>query len=302
MKYINEDKNKKHLFEILSQYVSPEVAREHLEQTGEVNLKGENKKITIFFSDIAGFTTISEKLSPEDLVSFLKVYLGKMTDIILENKGFTNKYEWDAIMALWGVFGKAEKFGVIEGCRSCLLQQKQLIVLNQEFISQGRTPLSVRMWLHCGNAVIGDIGSEKWKTEFTALWDSVNLASRLEGVNKFYHTKICVSESVYEEAKDAFEFRFLDTIKVKGKNIGVRIYELLACKWELGNDEIERFKRFDEALSLYFERKFQEALARFILLAKSGDGPSEVYEERCQVYLAKPPSAEWDGVWVLDEK
>ncbi len=302
LKYMNEDKNKKRLSQALSEYVSQDIAKEILYSSGNINLSWENKKITIFFSDIAGFTTISEKLSPEDLVLFLRIYLWQMSDIIMDHKWFINKYEWDAIMALWWVFGKNEDFGMYQACISALLQQKQLQVLNQEFIEQWKTPLQVRMGIHTWNAIIGNIWSEWRKMEFTALWDSVNLASRLEWVNKFYYTNICVSEDVYEWMKEIFTFRYLDKIRVKWKNNFIHIYELISVKDEESNLQKEIILKFWEAIWYYTQREFQKAYDIFAHLSEIWDGPSKTYKERCVRYIVNPPNEDWDGVWVLDEK
>lgn len=302
LKYMNEDKNKKLLSQALSEYVSSDIAREILHSTGEVKLSGENKKITIFFSDIAGFTTISEKMSPEDLVAFLRVYLWEMSNIILDNKWFINKYEWDAIMALWWVFGQVENFWVVEACKSCLLQQTRLKALNEIWKVQGKDELSVRMWLHTGPAIIGNIWAAGRKMEFTALWDSVNLGSRLEWVNKFYGTNICVSEDIYNEVKDLFTFRYLDKIRVKGKNIWVNIYELVSYIGEEWNLKKDIIAQFEMALNFYLERKFQDAYTIFAKLVELWDNPSKTYKTRCERYLVNPPQEDWDGIWVLDEK
>lgn len=302
LKYKNEDENKKLLSQALSEYISSDIVNEILHSTWEVKLSWENKKITIFFSDIAWFTSISEKLTPEQLVSFLRVYLWEMSNIILDNKGFINKYEWDAIMALWWVFWTVENFWVIDACRSCLLQQAKLKLLNEEWKKAWKDELSVRMWLHTWPAIVWNIWATWRKMEFTALWDSVNLWSRLEWVNKFYWTNICVSEEVYDLAKEQFTFRYLDKIRVKWKNIWVKIYELISYIWEEGDFKKHIIKDFSVWLDNYFERKFQEAFKIFSSLAELWDNPSKTYKARCERYMVNPPSEDWDWIWVLDEK
>lgn len=302
LKYVNEDKNKRLLSQALSEYVSSDVAKEILNSTWEVKLSWENKRITIFFSDIAWFTTISEKLTPEQLVWFLRVYLWEMSNIILDNKWFVNKYEWDAIMALWWVFWTVEKFWVIDACRSCLLQQAQLRSLNDQWRAEWKDELSVRMGLHTGNAIIWNIWAVWRKMEFTALWDSVNLWSRLEWVNKFYGTYICVSEDVYNIANEEFTFRYLDKIRVKWKNIWVNIYELVSYIWEEWDFKKDIIQNFDTAMKCYFDKKFNEAFIIFSRLSELWDNPSMTYKKRCEKYLVNPPTEDWDGIWVLDEK
>lgn len=302
LKYINEDKNKTILSKALSEYVSSDIAKEILNSTWSVNLSGENKKITIFFSDIAGFTTISEKLSPEELVWFLRIYLWEMSHIIMNNKWFINKYEWDAIMALWWVFWKVENYWVVDACHASLLQQTKLKELNEIWKQEWKDKLSVRMWLHTGPAIIWNIGAEGKKMEFTALWDSVNLASRLEWVNKFYGTNICVSEDIFKEVKDKFTFRYLDKIRVKWKNIWINIYELVSNAWESWIFKENIISDFEKAIKMYINRDFKKAKEIFEKLSKLWDNPSKVYEKRCEIFIKNPPENNWDGIWTMDEK
>ncbi|MCT4617508.1 MAG: adenylate/guanylate cyclase domain-containing protein [Candidatus Gracilibacteria bacterium] len=301
IKYITEDKKKTKLMQALSEYVSKDIAQKVLETTGSVNLEGEKKEITIFFSDIEGFTTISENLSPESLVHFLRYYLGEMSDVILDEKGFINKYEGDAIMALWGVFGEIENHSTL-GCIAALKQKVKLKSLNQKFMAEGYGEIRVRMGLHKGEAIIGNIGSEGRKMEFTALGDSVNLASRLEGVNKNYGTEICVSDDIFVENKDKFEFRYLDKIRVKGKNKAVHIYELLNVKGNLSQEKNQIMIDFRRAMDLYYARKFDEARKLFQTLVELGDKPSKVYVDRCDKYIETPPLEDWDFIWTYDTK
>ncbi len=176
------------------------------------------KKLAIYFSDIEWFTTISEKFEPEDLVWFLREYLSEMSDIIMDENWFINKYEWDAIMALWWSFIEYDKWAYYS-CLSAIKQQALLKTLNNDWKERWFAEIKVRIWIHTWEAIVWNIGSTWRKMEYTALWDSVNLASRLEWVNKFYWTYICVSEDIYIETAEYFEFRYLDIIKVKWKKI-----------------------------------------------------------------------------------
>lgn len=302
LKYMNEDKNKRLLSKALSEYVSSDIAHEILHSTWQVNLSWENKRITTFFSDIAGFTTLSEKLSPEELVAFLREYLSEMSNIIIDHKGFINKYEWDAIMALWGVFWKVENFWVREACVAALLQQKRLTELNHIWKSQGKDTFDVRMGIHTWNAIIGNIGAEWRKMEFTALWDTVNLWSRLEWVNKYYGTFICVSEDVYNATKEEFTYRFLDKIRVKWKNNALNIYELISYVWEESDLKKQMISQFNQAIESYFQRDFEQAKILFQNNAAIGDPPSSVYLDRCKIFLKQPPDSDWDGVWTMKDK
>lgn len=301
VKYIIENKSKKKLNRALSEYVSEDVAKEILSWEWVINLDWENKKISIFFSDIEWFTTISEKFSPEQLVWFLREYLSDMSDIILDNKGFINKYEWDAIMALWWTFWNDDK-KTYNSCISAINQQKLLKQLNVNWMKSWLPEIKARIWIHFWNAIIWNIGSKWRKMEFTALWDSVNLASRLEWVNKFYWTYICVSEDVYEEEKDNFEFRYLDRIKVKWKDNAIKIYELLWVKWELEESILENKDLFEQAVSVYLTRDFKKAKNLFEKLIKNGDKPSNTYLDMCELYIKNSPSDDWEWISVMDSK
>ncbi len=301
-RYYLEDDNKKILAKALWEYVSKEISEEILSWKWNVNLSWENKKITIFFSDIAWFTTISEKLTPEKLVEFLRVYLWDMSDIIVNRRWFINKYEWDAIMALWWVFWEAHRFGIIDACESCLEQQKRIKELNAIWKEEWRDQIWARMWLHCWNAIVWNIGSAWKKMEFTALWDSVNLWSRLEWVNKFYWTYICASEVVYNEAKNDFVFRYLDIIRVKWKNLWVKIYELVWRIWEVWDLKMEQIKKFEIRVWLYSKKEFQKAIKIFEELVLLWDETSKIYLKRCNNFLTNPPPDNWDWIYTMEEK
>lgn len=301
VKYLFENKNKIKLNKALSEYVSKAIADEILSNSWKINLDGERKKLSIYFSDIEGFTTISEKFEPEDLVAFLREYLSDMSDIIMDEKGFINKYEWDAIMALWGAFTPYDRSSY-NACYSALKQQEKLIELNKSWSKKWFSTIKVRIWLHSWDAIVWNIGSSWRKMEYTALWDSVNLASRLEWVNKFYGTYICVSENIYEEVRNDFEFRYLDKIRVKWKNKPIKIYELLGFKWQISDSLYEIKIKFEEAVSLYNLRKFDEAKDIFSKLITLWDNPSKFYLEMSDYYINNPPNSDWDGVSEMKSK
>lgn len=301
LKYLVENKNKNKLNKALSEYVSENIAKEILSWNWNINLDWERKKITIFFSDIQWFTTISEKFSPELLVSFLRQYLTAMSNIIMDEKGFINKYEWDAIMALWWVFW-IDKNSSYNACKSALTQQKVLNELNQKWKQENFSEIKTRIGIHTWDAIVWNIWSQGRKMEFTALWDSVNLASRLEWVNKFYGTFICVSEDVYMEVKDRFDFRYLDTIRVKWKTKWISIYELISLKWEMLIEKQEIVNEFLHAIEYYKKRDFVKALEIFIKLSDLWDTPSTTYKKRCENYIVNNPWENWDGIFSMTEK
>ncbi|MDD3646374.1 MAG: adenylate/guanylate cyclase domain-containing protein [Candidatus Gracilibacteria bacterium] len=301
VKYLIENKNKAKVVKALSEYISKDIAQKILSSVGDVSLEGERKKVSIFFSDIAGFTTISEKFTPEDLVHFLREYLGAMSNIIMDDRGFIDKYEGDAIMALYGVFG-FEESSSYDNCKVALLQQEKLRELNIRWKEVYGEELEVRMGIHSGDVIVGNIGAEGRKMEFTALGDNVNLASRLEGVNKFYGTHICASEDIKNEVGNNFVFRYLDKIRVKGKNSAVNIYELIGFKDKVEKYKLEMIAEFEKALYLYFDKKFEEAENIFEKLSQAGDKPSKVFIDRCKTFMKAKSSEDWDGVWEMKEK
>jgi adenylate cyclase len=301
LKSFSEDSNKKRLHQALSQYVSSDIAWEILHRKWNVNLNGERKYISIFFSDIEWFTTISEKMKPEELVSFLREYLWAMSHIIMDKRWLVDKFEWDAIMALWWVFWH-ETRSTYDNCCSAIEQQKQLSILNIEWQERFWEKLKIRMWLHSWEAIVWNIWAEWRKMEYTALWDSVNLASRLEEVNKKYGTYLCVSENIYLSQKEHFSFRYLDQIRVKGKSIAVKIYELIWYTDETSDLQKDIIRRFEEAIKLYLSMNFLESQKIFSELSQLWDNPSDTYIWRCKIYTKNPPENDWDWVWTMKTK
>lgn len=302
-KYIYEESWKRALKWALSQYLSEELVVNILDKFEEVKLDGKRMTITSFFSDIAGFTSISENMEPEELVRFLSIYLKEVSDIIMQDKGFINKYEGDAVMALWWAFGGDEKEQTILACRAALEQQKKIQELNKEFQKNHGFEISVRMGINKWVAVVGNIGSVGKKIEYTALGDSVNTASRFEGINKLYGTLICVGESVMEEAKEFFVFRKLDSIQVKGKEKPVFIYELVGEVGKVSWDILKRIKEFEKALEFYTIGNIVEGKEIFKKLHENfDDAPSLTFLTRCGKLIEDGVPEGWQGVYRATEK
>lgn len=301
VKYLIENEDKTKLNKALSEYVSKDIAAEILSWAWAINLDWEEKRITIFFSDIEWFTTISENFTPKNLIAFLKDYLNEMSNIIIDKRWWVSKYEWDAIMALWGVFNKSIENISYDACDSALNQRQRLIELNTIWQEKWLPKINVRIWIHMGEAIMWNIWSIWKKMEFTAIWDNVNLASRLETINKHYWTYLCVSEAIFTETKDFFEYRYLDKIKVKWKNNAVRIYELLDYKWKLSKIEMDIYEKFQKWIDLYLNKRFDEAAKIFEELSSLWDKPSRVYKDRCDDFV-KAPIEDWDWTWVMNEK
>lgn len=294
-----EQQEKEKIKNAFKQYVMPAIIDELLRDPSKLKLGGEKKHLSILFTDIKDFSTISEHLSPEQLVGFLNEYLTKMTDIILENHGVVDKYIGDAIMAFWGA-PVDEPYHTYLVCKSALDMVEINKKMNVEWKERGLPEIHTRIGINTGNVIVGNIGSEK-KFDYTVLGDHVNLASRLEGLNKMYGTHVLISESTYQLVKDRVNVRSLDLVRVKGKTQPVKIYELLPEK--LSKEDKEFLRIWDKALELYCTRKFGDAKKWFESCLKiKAEKAAEEYAERCRTFLKTPPPKDWDCVWTHTTK
>lgn len=302
VKFVNEESQKRFIKMAFSHYLSPKVIDSIIKNPEAIKLGGESRRITTFFSDVAKFSTISESLSPTELVSLLNEYLSEMTDIILGYDGTVDKFEGDAIMAF---FGAPQVFPdhAARACFAALDMQRKLGEMRARWREQGRHELFVRMGMNTGEAVVGNMGS-RTRMDYTVMGDSVNLASRLEGANKFYSTGIMISEFTRTDADDAIEVRQLDRIRVVGKEEPIVVYELLARKGELDSDTKDMLEKYDAGLDHFKEREWEKARSLFRAGLKiiPGDGPCATYVERCTEFMKSPPSRNWDGVYRMKTK
>ena len=301
-----EEKEKRKVRAEFANYLSPEVIRRLLVDPSLVDPK--KTDITIMFSDIRGFTSISEKLDAQELALFLNQYLSDMTRIVFNFHGTLDKYIGDAVMAFWGA--PFEEGGhAARGCNAALEMMKRVRELQKEWEAQGKPRLEIGIGLNTGVASVGRMGSSL-RRGYTALGDAVNLSSRLEGLNKDYGTHIIVNETTYQAAKDdGFIFRELDLMRVKGKLQPVTIYQLMGRQTDFvadGSTDSVRLQvaMFARARELYRHRQWSAASSAFqeILDKWPKDGPAGVYVERCQEYIAAEPPATWDGVFVMTHK
>jgi adenylate cyclase len=301
-----EEKEKRKVRTAFGQYLSPEVIRRLLVNPRLVEPK--KTDITVMFSDIRGFTSISEKLDAQELALFLNQYLSDMTRIVFSYHGTLDKYIGDAVMAFWGAPFEEEGHAA-RGCNAALEMMKRMRELQKEWESQGKPKLEIGIGLNTGVASVGNMGSAL-RYGYTALGDAVNLSSRLEGLNKDYGTHIIVNETTYQAAKgDGFVFRELDLMRVKGKLQPVTIYQLMGRPEDFASNGLAETVRsqvelFSRARELYRNRQWKGAQSAFqeILDKWPKDGPSSVYVERCQEYIAAEPPANWDGVFVMTHK
>jgi adenylate cyclase len=302
MKLMKEEGQKRYIKSAFSRYLAPAVIEKIIESPKALELGGEEQIISIFFSDIAKFSTISEKLSPPDLVQLLNEYLSEMTNIILSHGGTVDKYIGDAVMAFYGAPLPYEDHAR-RCCMAAIDMKKKLKEMQDKWREQNRDILKVRMGMNTGKAVVGNMGSNT-QMGYTAMGDSVNLASRLEGVNKVYSTYAIISESTYDSVKDIIDVRKLDKIRVVGKEEPIVIYELLGEKDKLPDKMYSMIEKYNKALEAFANREWKNAITFFQQGLKiiKDDGPSLYYIERCEKYIRRPPSKDWDGVYKMTSK
>ena len=300
--YATEGRQRRQIKQMFSHYMSEVLIQDLLKNPGKLRLGGERRVLTVLFSDLAGFTSLSEKLQPEEVVALLNRYLTAMTEIILASGGLIDKYEGDAIMAFWGAPLPQEDHAA-RACLAALDNQTRLAQLRQEFIQMGLPPVRARIGINTGEMIIGNMGSSQ-RFDFTVIGDSVNLASRLEGAGKEYGVGILVSEETCRLAADQVEARELDLLRVKGKEKPVRIYELLGRKGELEAETGRLRNLFAQGLGCYRKQRWTEAVSCFeqALALAPGDGPSRTFLARCRQFQESPPGEQWDGVCRLTSK
>lgn len=311
------NKDKTFLKNAFGNYISPELISEMYESGEPPKLGGDSGVRTAFFTDIQGFSTFSEKLSATQLVELLNEYLTAMTDILLEEKGTLDKYEGDAIIAFFGAPMPLEDHAA-RACRVAHKMQLKLLELRKKWVSEGdKWPtivheMRMRIGINSGEIVTGNMGSSS-RMNYTMMGDAVNLAARLEESAKQYGIFTQVAKETVELCPKEFIWRELDTIRVVGKSVPVTSYELLYTKDDAPELEKKLSVLFEEALKLYKEKRWDEALAvfketleieyeRFPLLKGVKTNPSEIYIERCEEYIQNPPPHDWDGVFTLTSK
>jgi adenylate cyclase len=300
-RFLAEERERERIRKTFESYVAPTVVQEMLKHPEQLRLGGERREISVLFTDIRGFTTMSENLDPEALVKLLHDFLNPMSNIIINQGGTIDKYMGDAIMALFGAPLMQPEHPRL-ACRAALEMVASLEALNRTWVEEGRPPLKVGVGVNTGPVAVGNMGSDRL-FDYTAVGDNVNLASRLEGLNKYYGTSILISETTAQALKNGFILRDVDFVKVKGKAQASRIYELLGegeVKPELG-----RFlELYHRALALYREQRFSESVEAFSLALEErpGDETCNRYITLAQKHHETPPAAGWEAVTVMDGK
>ena len=301
--YFTESRYSKFLQNTFSRYVSPDIIHEMVDHGWGLDIGGESRHLTIFFTDLEGFTSFAEKLSASDVVMILNEYLARMTDILFEVRGTIGSFIGDAIMAYFGAPAELPDHAA-RACRAALRMQEAMGPLNDDWRKRGFQGLRMRIGIHTGDVILGNIGSEK-RTDFTIIGDSVNLAARLEGVNKYFGTWIIVSEPALSLTGDAFRTRELARIVVKGRTQPVAIHELLhaAADSPAESADGEKYRRYADGLREFYrgdiagaERIFTENASAF------DDAPSRFMMEQCRSLKGQPLPENWGGAVELTSK
>jgi adenylate cyclase len=278
-----------------ARYVPRDLVRTLVESGLDAELSGELRTLTIFFSDLVGFTSLAETRAPDELVKFLRSYFDDMSTIIANEHGTVDKYMGDGIMAFWGAPTKVEDHAR-HACIAALACQRRVA----EFAKQG-TVLATRIGLASGEVLVGNIGSTE-RMNYTVMGDVANLASRIEGINKQYGTQLMISGSTFLLARDAIVARPIDVVAVKGKKEGVPLYELLALAGDAAAEALAALST--RAIEAYLTRRFAEAAAAWgeVLDGRPDDVAARVMRERALAFAAAPPPEDWNGVTIATEK
>ena len=301
LQFARERKRRMAIRQAFQHYVSPEIVKKISEDPELLKLGGEKREVTLLFSDVADFTAVSESTTPEELVKWLNEYMDEMSSIILDHGGTIDKYIGDAMMVFWNAPLDQSNHAQL-ACQAALKMQKRLSKLNDAWEKEGTPRLETRIGLNTGEVIVGNMGSSK-RFDYTVLGDNVNLASRLEGINKHYGTSIIISFSTFLQTTDYIEARQLDYIKVKGKTEPVAILELLGEKGEILKDKKVLSETFERALLPYRLGNWDEAINQFEKLVEKfpDDKASHAFLNRCKGLQANSPP-EWEGVYMFDTK
>jgi len=301
-KYLSESRQKRFIRSAFSTYLAPTVVQQLIDSPENLELGGEEREITAFFSDVQGFTSISEKLTPHELVELLNEFLTEMTNIILKHEGTVDKFEGDAIIAFYGapnaLANQAET-----ACLTCVDMQKRLGELRDKWRQEGKPELKMRIGLSTGPAVVGNMGSRN-RMDYTMMGDTVNTAARLEGVNKIYGIYTLVCETTFKKADQRIWGREIDSINVVGKAEPVSVYQVLGYAEGIDESMLKMTGLYAEGLHLYRQQRWDPAIEKFnaALNISPDDGPSKAMKDRCATYKMEPPSPDWNGSYTMKTK
>jgi adenylate cyclase len=283
-------------------YLAPAVVEELLQHPEKLNLGGEARELTILFSDLVGFTSLSEGRTASELVTLLNEYFDEVGQAIVKRGGTLDKFAGDSVMCFFGA-PMVQDDHRARALLSALDHLRVVDSLRMKWKALGRPLIDCRIGVNSGPVVVGNIGSRDGQ-DYTVIGDAVNLASRLEGANKEYGSRLMVSEESLKGCEALVVTRELDSLRVKGKEIPVRVLEVLGEPHEISQATREAIAEFARGLALYRSQRFQDARSAFesCLARKPNDGPAQTFIERCDFFLREPPPPAWDGVWVMTTK
>ena len=292
--FVLEQKRRQEVKRAWSFYVSPQVVEQMIAHPEQLVLGGQKREVTLLFTDLKGFTSISEKLTPEQVSHLLNRHLTEMTRVVIKHGGTVDKFIGDAVMAFWGApLDDPEQSK--HACEAAQEMQERMIALRAELQAEGLPPIYMRIGVHTGLAVVGNMGSEE-RFDYTAIGDTVNLASRLEGANKAYGTEILLSEATAAKVGHALQLRGVDKVKVKGKDEPVEVFTI-------DNDE-EIVRLSGKGAAAFRAQRWDESLSywQVLLGRRPDDSVAKLYLERIAAFRASPPATGWDGSIALDSK
>ena len=299
--FFAEARSRRLITGLFGTYVPKEIVAEMAKNPGEYSMRGESREMTVLFSDVRDFTSISEGLTPEGLKDLMNTYLTEMTVSIQEKRGTVDKYIGDAIMAFWGA-PVPDSEHATHAMECGMAMQKAVRGLDPVFVKKGWPVLHIGVGLNCGPMSVGDMGS-RFRRSYTVMGDAVNLASRLEGLTKEYGVGILVSENIVSQAP-SFVYREVDKVRVKGKLEGIAIFEPVGAQGSIGDQHLEEIERFHKAIEHYRKQRWDEAerLLKNLAYASPETKLYRLYLDRIAYFRAKPPGANWDGVFVFTTK
>lgn len=301
-RWLEADAQRRQIRSAFTRYVSPSVVEQLVREPERLKLGGDRRIMSVLFSDLRGFTTLSEGLTPEKLVGVLNTYLNEMTNIVFEEGGVLDKYIGDAVMAFWNApLDQADH--AVRSVRTAVRMCKKLEQMNQEGAFPKGIELKVGVGVNTGDMVVGNIGADI-RYDYTVIGDSVNLASRTESLCKEYGVLIIITKNTRDMLDESFVTRELDSVAVKGKKEPVRIYQVLGMVGEVKDEDMKFAKQYEAALNNYYAQKFADAADACgrLLATKPDDLTTQHLLERCYLYQETPPPADWDGAWIMKKK
>lgn len=301
-KYCSESKRRIVTKKLFERYLHPAVVNELISDPDTFKREGVKKELTIFFSDIIGFAAIAESTYPEQLIEVINQYYTSVSNAIFKYRGTVDQYAGDAIMAFFGSPLERENHPEL-ACYAAIDSQKLLKEIREASAKNGSPAINVRIGINTGTVIVGNLGHEN-RFHYTVLGEHVNLAARLEGLNKFYGTDILISEQTYNYVKHSVVARGLDIVRVKGMEMHVKVYELIAKKNEIDDKTLELLEYFNLGLKAFKNKEWKDALNKFMqtLTIDQNDGPTKFYIKKCKDYLNDSPPKDWDGIFVMKDK